>query len=157
MASLNKVTLIGRLGDDPKISNMTNGSKVANMTVATTDTWKDKASGEKKERTEWHKVVIFNPALCDVAEKYLHKGDNVYIEGQLQTRKYSDSNGVEKFVTEIVLQGFSGNIIMLSAKKDSAKADEAFDKEWEAAGQKAKEKAEAVAQSEDVINDEIPF
>lgn len=159
MVSLNKVQLIGRLGETPKISSMQNGTKIANFNVATTDSWKDKATGERKDRTEWNRVVVFNPQLVDIAEKYLQKGSSVYIEGSLQTRKYEDAKGVEKFVTEVVLQNYSGNIIMLDSKKSDGTSDEKYDQAWEEAGKKAREKAEA--QSDDVpsadLDDDIPF
>jgi len=114
--SINKVILVGNLGADPKVSNTASGSKIVNLNIATSDSWKDKATGERKEKTEWHRVVVFNPALADVAEKYLHKGSKVYLEGQLQTRSYTDSNGQERYTTEVVLQNFSGNLVMLDNK-----------------------------------------
>ena len=102
--SINKVILVGNLGADPKVSNTQSGAKIVNLNVATSDTWKDKLSGERKDRTEWHRVVIFNPQLADIAERYLRKGSKVYLEGQLQTRKWEDSNGQERYTTEVVLQ-----------------------------------------------------
>lgn len=100
MPSLNKVTLIGHLGRDPEARTMSNGDKVVNMSIATSERWRDKASGETKEKTEWHRVTIFNDRLADVAEKYLRKGSSVYLEGQLQTRKWTDQQGQEKYTTE---------------------------------------------------------
>ena len=120
--SINKVILVGNLGADPKVSNTANGAKIVNLNIATSDSWRDKASGERKERTEWHRVVIFNPSLADVAEKYLHKGSKVYLEGQLQTRRWEDNNGQERYTTEIVLQNFSGNMVLLDAKGDGVPA-----------------------------------
>ncbi len=114
--SINKVILVGNLGADPKVSNTNSGAKIVNLNLATSDSWKDKATGERKERTEWHRVVIFNPSLAEVAERYLHKGSKVYLEGQLQTRSYTDSNGQERYTTEVVLQNFSGNLVMLDSK-----------------------------------------
>lgn len=114
--SINKVILVGNLGAEPKVSNTSNGSKIVNLNIATSDSWKDKLSGERKERTEWHRVVIFNPQLADIAEKYLRKGSKVYLEGQLQTRKWEDSNGQEKYTTEVVLQNFSGNLVLLDSR-----------------------------------------
>ncbi|MFN0043264.1 MAG: single-stranded DNA-binding protein [Alphaproteobacteria bacterium] len=114
--SVNKVMLIGNLGRDPEIKTMQNGNRVANLSVATSETWRDKASGERKERTEWHRVVIFNERLLDVAEKYLRKGAKVYLEGQLQTRKWTDQSGQERYTTEIVLQQFRGELTMLDAR-----------------------------------------
>lgn len=120
--SINKVILVGNLGADPRVSNTQNGAKIVNLSIATTETWKDKLSGERKDRTEWHRVVIFNPQLADVAERYLRKGSKVYLEGQLQTRKWEDNNGQEKYSTEIVLQNFNGNLILLDAKGDGVPA-----------------------------------
>ncbi len=120
--SINKVILVGNLGADPRVSNTQSGTKVVNLSVATTDTWRDKASGERKDRTEWHRVVIFNPQLADIAEKYLRKGSKVYIEGQLQTRKWEDTNGGERYTTEVVLQNFSGNLTLLDSKSDGVPA-----------------------------------
>ncbi len=111
--SLNKVLLIGRLGNDPEIKQMQNGKSVARLSVATSENWKDKNSGEKKEKIEWHRVVIFNEGLVNVVQQYLKKGAQIYIEGQLSTNKYTDSNGVEKYSTQIVLQGFNSTLKML--------------------------------------------
>lgn len=124
--SINKVILVGNLGADPKVNTTQNGAKVVNLSLATTDSWKDKVSGERKERTEWHRVVVFNPQLADVAEKYLHKGSKVFIEGQLQTRKWEDTNGQEKYTTEVVLQNFNGNLVMLDGRGDSTPGADVF-------------------------------
>lgn len=110
--SVNKVILVGNLGRDPEVRSTSSGVKIVNMTVATSETWKD-ASGERKERTEWHRVVIFNERLADVAERYLRKGSKVYLEGAIQTRKWTDNAGVEKYSTEIVLQKFRGELTIL--------------------------------------------
>ena len=118
--SLNKVLLIGRLGADPEIKQMVNGKNVARLSIATSQSWKDKSSGERKEKTEWHRVVIFNEALGKVAEQYLRKGSTVYLEGQLQTRKWADKDGVDKYTTEIVLQRYRGELTMLGNKADAA-------------------------------------
>ena len=118
--SVNKVILIGNLGRDPEIRRMTSGDPVVNLSVATSETWRDKASGERRERTEWHRVVIFNENLAKVAEQYLHKGSKVYLEGQLQTRKYNDKDGVEKYSTEIVLQRFRGELVMLDSRGEGS-------------------------------------
>ena len=123
VGSINKVILVGNLGADPRVSNTTNGAKIVNLTVATSDTWKDKLSGERKERTEWNRVVIFNPQLADVAERYLRKGSKVYIEGQLQTRKWEDNNGQERYSTEVVLQNFTGNLVLLDSRGDNTGND----------------------------------
>ncbi|MEE8438434.1 MAG: single-stranded DNA-binding protein [Micropepsaceae bacterium] len=114
--SLNKVTLIGNLGRDPEVRRLNSGDPVVNLSVATSENWRDKASGERKERTEWHRVVIFNENLAKVAENYLRKGSKIYIEGQLQTRKYTDKDGVEKYSTEIVLQRYRGELVMLDSR-----------------------------------------
>jgi single-strand DNA-binding protein len=111
--SVNKVILVGNLGKDPEVRRMQDGRPVVNMSVATSESWRDKATGERKERTEWHRVVIFNEGLAKVAEQYLKKGSKVYLEGQLQTRKYTDNQGVEKYSTEVVLQGFNSALTML--------------------------------------------
>ena len=111
--SLNRVMLIGNLGADPEVRTFQNGGKVCNLRIATSETWKDKTSGEKREKTEWHSVAIFNEGLVRIAEQYLRKGSKVYIEGQLQTRKWQDQSGADKYSTEIVLQGFNGTLTML--------------------------------------------
>ena len=118
--SLNRVMLIGNLGRDPEVRAMQNGGKVCTLSLATSETWKDKNSGERKEKTEWHRVVVFDDRLVDVAEKYLKKGSKVYVEGSLQTRKWTDKNGVEKYSTEVVLQKFRGELTMLDSRKDGA-------------------------------------
>ena len=118
--SLNKVLLIGRLGNDPEIKQMQNGKSVARLSIATSESWKDKNTGERKEKTEWHRVVIFNEGLVSVVQKYLKKGAQVYIEGQLNTNKYTDSNGQEKYSTQIVLQGYNSSLTMLDVKNSSS-------------------------------------
>jgi single-strand DNA-binding protein len=114
--SVNKVILVGNLGRDPEVRTLNNGGKVVNLNLATSETWRDKQSGDRQERTEWHKVVIFNENLADVAERFLRKGSKVYVEGQLQTRKYTDKDGVEKYTTEVVLQRYRGELTMLDGK-----------------------------------------
>jgi single-strand DNA-binding protein len=118
--SVNKVILIGNLGKDPEIRRTQDGRPIANLSVATSESWRDKATGERKEKTEWHRVVIFNEGLCKVAEQYLKKGAKVYLEGQLQTRKWTDQAGVEKYSTEVVLQGFNSNLTMLDGRSSGA-------------------------------------
>lgn len=113
MASVNKVILVGNLGNDPEVRNLPSGGKVVNMRVATTDTWRDKNSGEKRERTEWHSIVIFNEGLGKVAEQYVRKGSKVYVEGSLQTRKWQDQSGADRYTTEVVLQPFNGTLVLL--------------------------------------------
>lgn len=122
VSSINKVILVGNLGADPKVSNTANGSKIVNLNIATSDVWKDKLSGERKERTEWHRVVIFNAQLADIAERYLRKGSKVYLEGQLQTRRWEDANGQERYTTEVVLQNFSGTLVLLDGRGDGVPA-----------------------------------
>ncbi len=120
--SINKVILVGNLGRDPEVRNMQDGSPVVNLSIATGETWKDRSTGERKERTEWHRVVIFNENLAKVAQSYLKKGSTVYIEGQLQTRKWTDQQGQEKYTTEIVLQRYRGELTMLGGRGDSGGA-----------------------------------
>jgi single-strand DNA-binding protein len=115
--SVNKVIIIGNLGRDPEVRTFPNGGKVVNFSVATSETWKDKQSGEKKERVEWHKVSVLNEGLAGIAEKYLRKGSKVYIEGQLETRKWTDQQGVEKYTTEVVLRPFRGEITLLDGRQ----------------------------------------
>ena len=114
--SVNKVILVGNLGRDPEIRSTQDGTRVANFTMATSENWRDKSTGERREKTEWHRIVIFNERLVEVAEKYLHKGSKVYIEGQLQTRKWTDQSGPEKYTTEIVLTRFRGELTMLDSR-----------------------------------------
>ncbi len=118
--SINKVILIGNLGKDPEIRRTQDGKPIANLSIATSESWRDKNTGERKEKTEWHRVVIFSEALCKVAEQYLKKGAKVYLEGALQTRKWTDQAGVEKYSTEVVLQGFGGALTMLDGKSGGA-------------------------------------
>ncbi len=120
--SVNKVILIGNLGADPEIRRTQDGRPIANLRIATSESWRDKNTGERKEKTEWHQVVIFNEGLCKVAEQYLKKGSTVYVEGQLQTRKWQDQNGQDRYSTEVVLQGFNGNLTMLGGRGDGAGA-----------------------------------
>lgn len=146
MSSVNKVILVGNLGKDPEIRTLTSGDRVANLTVATSESWKDK-SGERKERTEWHRVVIFNEHLVKVAESYLRKGSSVYLEGAIQTRKWTDNAGVEKFSTEIVLQKFRGELVLIGGKASDS---------VEGAPAKRGEVGGPAAFSPD-LDDEIPF
>lgn len=117
--SINKVIIVGNLGRDPEIRRTQDGRPIANLRIATSETWRDKNSGERREKTEWHSVVIFNEGLCKVAEQYLKKGSKVYIEGQLQTRKWQDQSGADRYSTEVVLQGFNGNLTMLDGRSGS--------------------------------------
>lgn len=116
--SVNKVIIIGNLGRDPEVRSFQNGGKVVNLRIATSETWRDKQSGERKERTEWHSVAIFNEALAKIAEQYLKKGSTVYIEGSLETRKWQDQSGQDKYTTEIVLRPYNGNLTLLGGRGD---------------------------------------
>lgn len=125
--SVNKVTLIGRLGKDPEVRNSPDGSRIVTMPVATSETWKDRTTGERKERTEWHRVVIFNDKLGEIAERYLKKGGQVYLEGALQTRKWVDQQGIEKYTTEIVLQRYRGELTLLDSRGSDNQPSDDFD------------------------------
>lgn len=122
--SINKAIIVGNLGREPEVRYAQDGSKIVSFSVATSEVWKDKSSGERKERTEWHRVVIFNDHLADVAERFLHKGSKVYLEGQLQTRKWNDNAGVEKYTTEVVLSKFRGELTLLDAKGSTSGSQE---------------------------------
>ena len=146
--SLNKVLLIGRLGADPEIKQMVNGKNVARLSIATSQSWKDKASGEKKEKTEWHRVVVFNEGLVNVVQQYLKKGAQVYIEGQLNTRKWKDEkSGQDKYSTEVVIQGFNSSLTMLGGGNQSSISSQdnkqSFDQD--------------VQPSQNEMDDDIPF
>jgi len=157
--SVNKVILIGNLGADPEIRRTQDGRPIANLRVATSESWKDKATGERKEKTEWHRVVIFNEGLCRIAEQYLKKGAKVYLEGQLQTRKWTDKDNIERYSTEVVLQGFNSQLTMLDARGGGgggASADEGGD--FGSPGPTASRKpAMAGGGKRDDMDDEIPF
>jgi single-strand DNA-binding protein len=148
--SVNKVILVGNLGKDPEVRRMTSGEPVVNLSLATSESWKDKSSGERKEKTEWHRVVIFNKNLAEVAEKYLRKGSKVYVEGSLQTRKWTDKDGAEKYSTEIVLQNFRGELTMLDGRNDGGAGG--------SGGGRSGGAGEAPASFQrDEMDDEIPF
>ncbi len=117
--SVNKVILVGNLGADPEIRRTQDGRPIANLSIATSESWRDKNTGERREKTEWHRVVVFNEGLCKVIENYVKKGSKVYLEGQLQTRKWQDQNGQDRYSTEVVLQGFNGNLTMLDGRGDN--------------------------------------
>ena len=156
--SVNKVILVGNLGADPEIRALGSGDRVANLRIATSETWRDRTSGERKERTEWHRVVIFNENLVKVAENYLKKGAKVYIEGAIQTRKWSDQSGVEKFSTEIVLQKFRGELTMLDGRGGDAEQGESsgYSAGGFSSGQKTQRSGPQESFSAD-LDDEIPF
>ena len=124
--SINKVILVGNLGRDPEVRATQDGSKIVNLSLATSERWKDRNTGEQRERTEWHRVVIFNENLGRIAEQYLRKGSNCYIEGQLQTRKWTDQQGAEKYTTEVVLQRYRGELTLLGGRGDSGMGDGGF-------------------------------
>jgi single-strand DNA-binding protein len=149
--SVNKVILVGNLGKDPEVRRLTSGDPVVNLSIATSESWRDKASGEKKEKTEWHRVVIFNKNLAEVAEKYLKKGAKVYVEGQLQTRKWTDKDGAEKYSTEVVLQNFRGELTMLDGRSGGGGEGGGF-----GGGSRGAGEAPASFQR-DEMDDEIPF
>ena len=150
--SVNKVILIGNLGRDPEVRHTNDGVPIVNMSLATSESWRDKSTGERRERTEWHRVVIFNEKLGEVAQKYLRKGSKVYLEGQLQTRKWTDQSGVEKYSTEVVLNRFRGELTMLDTRGGGGDSyGEQYGESRSAAP------ASAPAGSGDDLDDEIPF
>jgi single-strand DNA-binding protein len=159
--SVNKVILIGNLGRDPEIRSTQDGTRVANLSVATSESWRDKATGERKERTEWHRVVIFNDRLVDIVEKYLKKGAKVYLEGALQTRKWTDNSGQERYSTEVVLQRYRGELTMLDGRGgaggEGGHAEETPVEEYAAAGGRGgSARAERRGPVQE-LDDEIPF
>ncbi len=154
--SVNKVILIGNLGADPEIRTLNSGDRVANLRVATSETWRDRSSGERKERTEWHRVVIFNDGLVKVAEQFLRKGSKIYLEGSIQTRKWQDQSGQEKFSTEIVLQKFRGELTMLDGRGDGAEREDGPSGGGFSSGPKQRSSGPREDFSAD-LDDEIPF
>ena len=158
--SVNKVILVGNLGKDPEVRRLNSGDPVVNLSVATSENWRDKQSGERKEKTEWHRVVIFNENIAKVAEQYLKKGAKVYIEGQLQTRKYQDQSGAEKYTTEVVLQKYRGELTMLDGKSEGGGSrsydDEGGGSFTSKAGGKRNADGPRESFSQD-LDDEIPF
>lgn len=158
--SVNKVILVGNLGRDPEVRRMSSGDPVVNLSIATSETWRDKASGEKRDRTEWHRVVIFNENLARVAENYLRKGTRVYLEGQLQTRKWQDRDGQDKYTTEIVLQRYRGDLQILSGRNenDEMGAVGGYDNAGSLDGPSGQSGGGSRNQGEDfALNDDIPF
>lgn len=155
--SVNKVILIGNLGRDPEIRSLNNGDRVAQLSIATSETWRDKSSGERKEKTEWHRVVIFNDNIVKVVENYLKKGSTVYIEGSLQTRKWTDQQGVEKYSTEVVIQRFNGQLTMLGGRDGGGagggRGDDDYSSGFSTGGAN---KPSGPKESYD-LNDDIPF
>ena len=163
MASVNKVILVGNVGRDPEIRNTQNGKEIANMTLATSERWKDKASGEWKENTQWHRIVVYNEGLVKVCKNYITKGSKIYLEGALQTRKWTDKAGVERESTEVVLQAFNGNIVMLDGKqpREPRAEDDEADRQLESRENELVKAAYGAGKSTaapDVeLNDDIPF
>jgi single-strand DNA-binding protein len=160
--SVNKVILVGNLGADPDIKRTQDGRPIANLSIATSDTWRDKNTGERKEKTEWHRVVIFNEGLCKVAEQYLKKGAKVYIEGALQTRKWQDKDGKDKYSTEVVLQGFNSTLTMLDGRSGgggggSFASDEGGGGSFGSGGPSQRRSVPASGGGRDDMNDDIPF
>ena len=158
--SINKVILVGRLGNDPDVKAMQNGDKVVLFSLATSDRWKDKMTGEQKERTEWHRIVIYNEAIGRIAEQYLKKGSSVYLEGQLQTRKWTDQqSGQDRYTTEIVIQRFRGELTLLGSRNDEQKTQQ-NQEENNQLSQEDKNAENILADKDkipDMIDDEIPF
>ena len=151
--SVNKVILVGRLGSDPEVRVSQDGNKIVRLSLATSDSWKDKQTNEKKEKTEWHRIVIFANGLADIAEKYLNKGSKIYVEGQIQTRKWTDQAGVEKYTTEIVLQSYNSSLTMLDNRSDQNNEIISSSFKNDSSGNKS------IAKEKDniEIDDEIPF
>src|SRR3954470_14458295 len=157
--SVNKVILVGNLGKDPEVRRMQDGRPVVNMSVATSESWRDKATGERKEKTEWHRVVIFNEGLAKIAEQYLKKGSKVYLEGQLQTRKWTDQQGIEKYSTEVVLQGFNSALTMLDRAGSGGSSESGNDNSSDFGSSRpaARQPAMAGGGKRGDLDDEIPF
>lgn len=157
--SLNRVTIIGNLGRDPEIRNLNNGGRVANMRIATSETWRDKQTGERQERTEWHSIVIWSEGLIGVVEKYLKKGSKIYVEGQLQTRKWQDQNGIDRYSTEVVVKGFDGKIVMLGGRGDNSQQGQHDQGGYDQGNQggQATQGGQSGRTLSEEIDDEIPF
>ncbi len=156
--SVNKVILIGNLGADPEIRSLNSGDRVANLRIATSETWRDRGSGERKEKTEWHRVVVFNENIVKVCEQYLRKGAKVYVEGAIQTRKWTDQAGVEKFSTEIVLQKFRGELTMLDGRGEGAgEGDTGGYNGGFSSGPRAQQSSAPREEFSADLDDEIPF
>jgi len=153
--SVNKVILVGNLGRDPEVRSTQDGRKIVNFSLATSESWKDKSSGERREKTEWHRVVIFNENLASVAERFLKKGSKVYVEGQLQTRKYTDQAGVEKYSTEVVLQNYRSELTLLDSKGGGGGMGEDYAPEPAGAG--AGRAGGGFPRGGGDLDDEIPF
>lgn len=157
--SVNKVILVGNLGSDPEIRSTQDGREIANITVATSESWRDKNSGEKRDKTEWHRVVIFSPGLVNVVKNYLKKGAKVYIEGALQTRKWQDKSGAERYSTEVVLQGFGSTLTMLDGRSSNAGSSDnaGYGGGYSSAPQQQQQTAPTNNFAAEEIEDEVPF
>lgn len=157
MSGVNKAILVGRLGKDPTVSTLNSGGRVVKFSMATSETWKDKSTGEKRERTEWHNVVIYNDGLGSIVEKYCKKGSQVYVEGEIQTRKYNDREGHERYITEIVLSAFRGTVSLLGDKRDDNGGGVAARDDRDSGARNQASSKPAAQTTHDDLNDEIPF
>ena len=155
--SLNKVLLIGRLGKDPELREFPSGGKVCNFSLATSDTWKDSNTGERQERTSWHNIAIYNDRLADIAEQYLRKGSQVYIEGQLETRKWQDQAGNDRYTTEVVLKNYKGELTMLGGRSDESSASSPQQKDLQTFQNTRSDSNEKNSFDPEDLDDEIPF
>lgn len=157
--SVNKVILVGNVGGDPDIRNTSDGREIANFSLATTDSWKDKNSGERKDKTEWHRIVVFSQGLVNIVKNYVKKGSKLYLEGQLQTRKWTDNNGVEKFTTEVVLQNFNSTLQMLDSNRSSGSSS--FDVDGNQGSSALNNSKSKIVNNSDnfaqELDDDIPF
>ena len=157
--SVNKVILIGNLGKDPEIRTTQDGKEIANLVLATSDSWKDKNTGERRERTEWHRIVIFNDALVGIVKRYVHKGSKVYIEGSLQTRRWTDQGGIERYTTEVVLQGYNAQLTMMDklASDDATSGGGGYSSGASASSHSSSQQAPQKHNNDFPIDDEITF
>jgi single-strand DNA-binding protein len=155
--SINKVILVGNVGSDPEIRNTNDGREIASFSLATSDSWKDKNTGEKKEKTEWHRIVVFSSGLAGIVKSYVKKGSKIYIEGQLQTRKWTDNAGVDKYTTEVILQNFNSTLQILDSRNNSGgNASGNYDSNPKSSGDSSSQSNGAESFSED-LDDDIPF
>ena len=154
--SINKVILVGNVGNDPEVRSLQSGNKVVNLSLATSERWKDKETGEMKSNTEWHKVVIFNAALADIAEKYIKKGAKIYIEGQLQTKKWQDSNGLDRYTTEVVVQNFKGEIVLLDRSSENSSLG-SLDNQKKSSQDLGDSPKKEINNQIDNLEDDVPF
>ena len=155
MSSINKAVLIGHVGKDPEIKTLQSGARLANLTLATAERWTDKQTGEKREKVEWHRITIFNERLVDLAEKYIRKGDKIYLEGMIETRKWQDQSGQDRYSTEIVLKTFKGEIVLLSNKRDGGDSQDSHRHEQDRPV--ATSQGNSAPAAAELVDDEIPF